>query len=175
MRIFWRWMPLVLFGLLVGLVARQLTHPMTHDIPSHWVGHPMPQFDLPPAASSRPALSFANLSDGKPKLVNIFASWCIPCATEAPVLAEIAKQGVEVDGIALRDKREDLDGFLAQNGNAYARIGGDVTSSVAIALGSTGVPESYVVDGKGIIRRQYIGELTEADISGVLAEMRAAR
>ncbi len=171
----WRWLPLVAFGLIVGVVTRALIHPTTRDLPSHWVGHPMPVFDLPPAATGRPGLSSHDLANGKPKLINIFASWCIPCATESPVLGALAKQGVEVDGIALRDTRTDLDNFLARNGNSYARIGSDVSSSVAIALGSTGVPESYVVDGKGIIRKQYIGELTEGDMSRVLDDLRAAR
>lgn len=175
MKQIWVWLPLSVFALLAGIFVAQLRHPSGNALPSHWVGHPMPQFDLPAATSSRPALSFANLANGKPKLVNIFASWCIPCASEAPVLGELAKQGVEVDGIALRDTRVDLDRFLARNGNPYAHIGGDVTSSVAIALGSTGVPESYIVDGKGIIRKQYIGEVSQADIPTLRADIKAAQ
>ena len=173
MRRLWLWVPLALFGLFMGLFMRGLLNPSSRDIPSQWVGQPMPQFILPPAASSRPGLAFANLADGRPKLVNIFASWCIPCAAEAPVLEALKQQGAEVDGIALRDRPEDLDAFLVRNGNPFTRIGGDVTSSIAIALGSTGVPETYVIDGKGIIRKQHIGELHAEDIEGLLATLRA--
>ena len=171
----WLWVPLCVFLFLMGLFARGLLNPTTHDIPSQWVGHEMPRFDLPPASSSRPGLSFANLADGKPKLVNIFASWCIPCAAEAPILGELKARGVEVDGIALRDKPADLDAFLARNGNPFTRIGGDVTSSVAIALGSTGVPETYVIDGKGVILKQHIGELHAEDIAVLVAVLGGAK
>jgi len=175
MKSFWRWLPLILFGLLAGLVTRALIFPTPRDIPSKWVGHPMPGFDLPAAAASRPGLAIRDLANGKPKLVNIFASWCIPCAAEAPVLRRMTLEGVEVDGIALRDQRADLDRFLARYGNPYRAIGGDVSSSVAIALGSTGVPETYVVDGKGIIRKQYIGQLTDADVPAVIEALRASQ
>ncbi len=172
---FWFWLPLAITALVCGVFGFSLMHPGRRDIRSQWVGQPMPQFNLPPAASSRPGLAFANLADGRPKLVNVFASWCVPCAAEAPVLAAIARQGVEIDGIALRDQTDDLDAFLLRYGNPYTRIGGDVTSSVAIALGSTGVPESYVIDGKGIILSQHIGELHDDDVAALVRLVRGAR
>lgn len=175
MRRLWLWGPLALFALLAGIFVSRLRQGSDPTIVSHWVGKPMPGMALAPAATSRPGLSSSDMTNGKPKLVNIFASWCIPCADEAGVLAQIRQRGVEVDGIALRDQREDLDAFLARNGNPYVRIGGDVTSSVAIALGSTGVPENYIVDGDGIIRHQYIGALTAADIDRVIADVKAAQ
>ncbi len=175
MRRLWLWVPLALFALCLGVFGFSLMHPTSRDIPSQWVGHPMPAFNLPAAASSRPGFALANLADGRPKLVNIFASWCIPCAAEAPLLEAIAKQGVEVDGIALRDRPADLDVFLTRNGNPYTRIGGDITSSVAIALGSTGVPETYVIDGKGIILKQHIGELHDDDVAELVALVRGTK
>jgi cytochrome c biogenesis protein CcmG/thiol:disulfide interchange protein DsbE len=175
MKRLWFWVPLGITALLFGVFGYSIMHPASRDIPSQWVGHAMPQFDLPAAASSRPGFAFANLANGKPKLVNIFASWCIPCAAEAPLLAAVSKEGVEVDGIALRDKPADLDAFLARNGNPYTRIGGDVTSSVAIALGSTGVPETYVIDGKGVILKQHIGELHEDDVVELVQLVQRAR
>jgi cytochrome c biogenesis protein CcmG/thiol:disulfide interchange protein DsbE len=175
MKRFWLWAPLGVTALLFGVFGYSLMHPASRDIPSQWVGHPMPPFNLPAAATNRPGFAFANLAYGKPKLVNIFASWCVPCAAEAPLLTTIAQQGVEVDGIALRDRPQDLDAFLARNGNPYTRIGGDVTSSVAIALGSTGVPETYVIDGKGIILKQHIGELHDDDVAELVQMVRGAR
>src|SRR3546814_3631129 len=101
----------------------------------------------------------AEFQKGKPRLLNIFASWCVPCAAEAPQLAVLKEAGVAIDGIAIRDSREDLDRFLARWGNPYARIGSDVDSSVQIALGSSGVPETFVIDGKGMIVYQHIGAI----------------
>ena len=175
MRRLWLWLPVTGFGLLLGLLLRGIMAPTSHDIPSHWVGQPMPGFNLAAASSSRPGFASANLADGKPHLVNIFASWCIPCAAEAPQLGAIAKAGIDVDGIALRDKPEDLDAFLARNGNPYARIGSDPASGVAMAMGSTGVPESYVIDGHGIIRAQQIGAIMDADVPDLVAQLRGAR
>ncbi|MBU6206310.1 MAG: redoxin family protein [Alphaproteobacteria bacterium] len=169
----WLWLPFAGFALVLGLLIHGLVAPESHDIPSQWVGQPMPHFDLPAASSSRPGFSSANLTAGKPHLVNIFASWCIPCAAEAPQLVALTKAGVEVDGIALRDRKVDLDAFLERNGNPYARIGSDTTSSVAMALGSTGVPETYLIDSKGIIRLQHIGVLYDDDVPRLIAQMKA--
>ena len=71
---------------LFGLFAYQLTQPKDEFVASAMVGQPMPDFDLPPAVEARPGLSRADLADGEPKLLNVFASWCIPCAAEAPQL-----------------------------------------------------------------------------------------
>jgi len=171
----WRWrlLPLAVFGLFGGVFVRGLLNPSSTEIPSQWVGHPMPQFNLPAAASSRPGLAFTNLADGHPKIINIFASWCIPCAAEAPMLEQLRQRGVEVDGIALRDRPTDVDAFLVRNGNPYSRIGSDVKSDVAIALGSTGVPETYVIDGQGVIRKQHIGAINPQDIDDLIATLKA--
>ena len=74
-------------------------------------------------------------------MVNVFASWCVPCIAEAPVLAELEARGVAIDGIAVRDKPEDVAAFLQRNGDPYDRIGADLQSNVQLALGSSGVPE----------------------------------
>ena len=105
----------------------------------------------------------------------MFASWCVPCIGEAPVLAELKRRGVSIEGIAVRDTPGALNAFLTRNGNPYDRIGTDRQSEVQIAFGSSGVPETFVVDGKGIIRRQYIGPLNAANIPGVLRDLEEAR
>jgi cytochrome c biogenesis protein CcmG, thiol:disulfide interchange protein DsbE len=99
----------------------------------------------------------------------------VPCIAEARVLGDMAASGVRIDGVAIRDKRADVDRFLAKNGNPYRTIGLDADSTVQIAIGSSGVPETFVVDGKGIIRFQHIGEITPADVSVVLAKLREAQ
>lgn len=175
MRKFLLWAPLMIFGLFVGIMIRGLVVPEETQVASKLVGQPVPEFTLPAAVDSHPALSSADLKSGKPVLLNIFASWCLPCITEAPILLELKKRGVEIHAIAIRDKPEDVARFLADHGNPYARIGSDVSSKVQISLGSSGVPESFVIDGKGVVRYQHIGDIRAEQIPEILAAIEAAR
>jgi cytochrome c biogenesis protein CcmG/thiol:disulfide interchange protein DsbE len=168
------WLPLAVFALFLGLVGFQLHHPAEREVQSAMIGKPIPQFTLPPANAEMPGLATVDLKDGKPKLLNIWASWCIPCAAEAPQLAKLKAQGVQIMGIAIRDKPEDVAAFLEQYGNPYARIGADNLSSVQLAIGSSGVPETFVVDGQGIIRYQHIGDIRKPDVAMLLGKLREA-
>ncbi|MFD1105798.1 DsbE family thiol:disulfide interchange protein [Sphingobium olei] len=169
------WLPLVLFLAFIGLFASGLFQPDDRIIHSRLVGQPLPAFTLPAAASDRPPLASAQLATGKPRLLNIFASWCVPCAAEAPQLMALKQAGVEIDAIAIRDARQDVDRFLARYGNPYARIGLDERSAVQIALGSSGVPESFVIDGKGRIAYQHIGDIRADDMPMILQHLKDAR
>jgi cytochrome c biogenesis protein CcmG/thiol:disulfide interchange protein DsbE len=170
-----RFAPLVLLGLiLIGLVWRLAT-PTDTDVPSRMAGKAVPTFALPPALPGKPGLSSADLATGRPRLVNIFASWCVPCIAEVRVLQILQGQGVAIDGIAIRDQPDDIAAFLAANGDPYARIGSDAQSKLQIALGSSGVPESFIVDGRGIIRYQHIGPIEPADVATILAKLEQAR
>ena len=124
---------------------------------------------------TKPALSSRDLATGQPHLVNVFASWCVPCITEVKVLAELKARGASVEGIAIRDRPEDLAVFLARNGDPYERIGDDPQSVVQIALGSSGVPESFVVDGAGVIRYQHIGPIEAGDVPMIRARLEQAK
>jgi cytochrome c biogenesis protein CcmG/thiol:disulfide interchange protein DsbE len=152
------WLPLALFVCFVALVMVGMLAPADHEVASAMIDKPLPQFDLRPAIPERPGLARKDFG-GKPRLLNVFASWCIPCAVESPQLDALAKQGVEINGIAIRDHQEDVTAFLARNGNPFTRIGADDVSSVQLAIGSSGVPETFVIDGKGVIRYQHIGEI----------------
>lgn len=169
------WAPLGLFVLFFGVVASGLISPSDTQIGSKMIGKPVPQFTLAAAVSERPGLSRAALTQGQPRLLNVFASWCIPCIAEAPVLMELKRRGVVIEGVAIRDRPQDLEQFLKRNGNPYQSIGADPQSSVQFALGSSGVPESFVVDGKGIIRHQHIGDIRSEDIPKIVAAIEAAR
>ncbi|WP_088310118.1 DsbE family thiol:disulfide interchange protein [Novosphingobium sp. B 225] len=169
------WLPLTLFIGFVALFMSGLLRPAEREIKSAMIGKPLPQFDLPAAVADRPGLSSAQMQGGQPRLLNIFASWCVPCAAEAPVLAELAAAGVEIDGVAIRDQRDDLKAFLARNGNPYARIGADDVSAVQFALGSSGVPESFIIDAKGMIRYQHIGEIRADQLPMILAKLKEAQ
>lgn len=169
------WLPLLLFALFFALFASGILQPDDRIITSKLVGKPLPAFDLPAAASDRPALSSATFATGRPRLLNIFASWCVPCAAEAPQLMALKKAGVEIDAIAIRDARPDVDAFLARHGNPYTHIGLDARSAVQIALGSSGVPETFVIDGKGRIAHQHIGDIRADDVADILQKLKDAR
>jgi cytochrome c biogenesis protein CcmG, thiol:disulfide interchange protein DsbE len=170
-----RFVPLALLVLFVGFVTWRLATPADTVIRSQLEGKPVPAFALPPALPGRMALSSADLATGKPRLVNFFASWCVPCIAEAPVLRDLKARGAIIEGIAIRDRPEDVAEFLARNGDPYDRIGADLRSSVQMALGSSGVPESFVVDGRGVIRYQHVGPIDTEDMPMILAELEKAR
>jgi len=170
-----KWAPLVAFILLGSALTYGLAKPDTTNISSKMVGASVPSFTLPPALPGLPGLSSSDLATGQPHLLNIFASWCVPCAAEAPQLKAIAQAGVPVVGIAIRDRPDALGRFLARNGNAFGAIGADDASQVQMAMGSSGVPESFVIDGKGRILSQVIGPINPQDVAGLVAAVRAAR
>jgi cytochrome c biogenesis protein CcmG/thiol:disulfide interchange protein DsbE len=165
------WLPLALFAGFVLLVIVGLLRPADREVASAMIGKPLPAFDLRPAVAARPGLKLADMASGKPKLLNVFASWCIPCAAEAPQLAQLAGQGVEINGIAIRDRAEDVAAFLGRYGNPYARIGADDVSAVQLSIGSSGVPETFVIDGRGVIRYQHIGDIRPGDVPLILAKL----
>lgn len=168
------WLPLLAFAVLLGLFAFQLTQPKNDFVQSAMIGKPMPEFSLRAAIPERPGLSSEDLSDGRPKLLNIFASWCVPCIAEAPQLAALERAGANIVGVAIRDRQEDLQVFLARHGNPFSRIGADDLSELQLAIGSSGVPETFVVDGEGVIRYQHIGDIRERDVPILLEKLREA-
>ena len=169
------WLPLGLFIAFLALVLVGLLRPAGRDIESAMIGKPLPEFALPPAITDRPGLGSADFRDGRPRLLNIFASWCIPCAVESPQLEVLRAKGVEIHGVAIRDRSEDVAAFLARNGNPFARIGKDDVSAVQMGIGSSGVPETFVIDGKGVIRYQHIGVIDARDVPTLLAELEKAQ
>ena len=170
-----RFAPLALLLAIVAALIWRLATPADTNVHSTMEGRVVPGFSLPAALPAKPALSSLDLATGQPQLVNIFASWCVPCATEVKVLQTLRDSGVAIDGIAIRDRSADLADFLARNGDPYDRIGSDPQSQVQIALGSSGVPESFVVDGKGVIRYQHIGPIERSDVPMILSKLEQAR
>jgi cytochrome c biogenesis protein CcmG/thiol:disulfide interchange protein DsbE len=169
------WLPLGLFLAFLVTVALGLYSPSDRTIRSQMVGKPVPEFALEPSVANHPPLSTSQLKAGKPRLVNVFASWCVPCKVEAPQLMALKRRGVPIDGVAVRDRPEDVARFLAQWGDPFERIGADPASRVQFALGASGVPETFVVDGKGVIRHQHIGDIRPEDVAGIYAAWEAAR
>ena len=155
--------PLALF-LLVGLfLAVGLTRdPST--LPSALVGKPAPEFALPPLEGrDQHGLSRADLG-GQPTLVNVFASWCVPCRIEHPQIARLAELGAVVHAINYKDRPEDAKAWLAELGDPFRHIGADRDGRVAIDWGVYGVPETYVVDKDGRIAYRHVGPLQPQDL-----------
>ncbi|HEY7990548.1 MAG TPA: DsbE family thiol:disulfide interchange protein [Stellaceae bacterium] len=142
-------------------------------LPSAMVGKPVPAFDLPgppapPNYSGPPVkLGFSSRDMlGHVVLVNFFASWCVPCRAEHPVLMGLGPSaGVPLVGIAYKDKPTDAVGFLQEYGNPYVAIGLDESGRTGIDFGVYGVPETYIVDKHGIIRVRHVGPLTAESVA----------
>ena len=166
--------PLAVFALLLAALAWRLAAPSDSAIRSTLVGKPLPDIKLSPLVAGGNAIALRSVT-GRPLLVNFFASWCVPCVAEASVLEELDGKGVPIFGIAVRDRPEDVARFLQRHGNPFFAIGGDPESQAQIALGSSGVPESYVVDARGIIRYQHIGPIEGDDVPVIMAELEKAR
>jgi cytochrome c biogenesis protein CcmG/thiol:disulfide interchange protein DsbE len=166
-----RFAPLAFFLLIVVALVWRLVTPDDTNVPSKLDGKPVPMFKLPAGLPTKAGLRTSDLATGTPHIVNFFASWCIPCISEVRVLQQLKAKGVVIDGIAVRDRRDDIAAFLARNGDPYERIGSDRQSRVQIALGSSGVPESFIVDGRGLIRYQHIGPIDSSDIPKILTKL----
>lgn len=169
------WLPLAGFALVLVLIVYALFWPADRTIRSAMIGKPLPTFTVPPMLPDRPGVGSAAFADGKPRLLNVFASWCIPCIAEAPVLLRLKQAGVRIDALAIRDTPDAIRTFLARNGDPYQRIGDDRQSAVQVALGSSGVPETFVIDGKGRIVLQHVGDIREDDIPEIMAALEKAK
>ena len=135
-------------------------------VPSPLVGQRVPSFDLPGQAPSTTGFSSADLlGAGRPVLVNFFASWCVPCVIEAPVLGDLKEAGIPIWGIAYKDKVAAAETFLERQGNPYMRLARDEPGRVAIDWGVYGVPETYFVDRTGIVRWRWAGPLTPDSVT----------
>ena len=170
-----RLLPVLLLVWILGTFAWRLVQPDDPAVRSQLVNRKVPAFELGSALPGAAGLRSADLASGKPRLLNLFASWCVPCIGEAPVLEELKSRGVEIDAIAIRDTQGGVAAFLARHGNPYRRIGNDPNSNAQLLLGSAGVPETFVVDGKGVIRYQHVGPIKDSDVPLILAKLEQAR
>ncbi len=158
-------LPVMLFAVVAGYFAWGLTDPDRdpNKVPSAMVGQPIPEMDLPPVEGlDLPGLSSADLKDGRATLVNFFASWCVPCRAEHPLLMALAEEGeLRLVGVNYSDAPAAAVAFLDELGNPYELVGFDPRARTGIDFGVSGVPETFVVDAEGMIRYQEIGPLTD--------------
>jgi len=155
-------LPVAVFALLVGGFYLGLGIDQ-NVLPSPLIDQPAPLFALPPLPGEEHGFSSADLA-GHVSIVNAFASWCVPCRAEHPVLNALAQsKRVPIYGIDYKDKEDAARAWIAELGNPYAAIGAD-DGRVGIDWGVYGVPETFIVDRDGRIRYKHVGPLTPADL-----------
>ena len=153
------WLPLV-GVLLLGIAFYALLGWDSHLVQSPLIGRPVPLFTLPPVQGRTLGLSSDDLK-GDVSLVNVFASWCVACREEHPLLMQLSKSGiVTLDGLNYKDVPDDAAKWLDSMGDPYTRTGADIDGRVAIDWGVYGVPETFVVDPQGRIAFKQIGPIT---------------
>jgi cytochrome c biogenesis protein CcmG/thiol:disulfide interchange protein DsbE len=126
-------------------------------LPSALIGRAVPEFDLPPIEGRDDGLSSADLQ-GEVSIVNVWASWCVPCRVEMPLLVELAARGtVPIHGINYKDAPDAALAFLEETGDPYTRIGTDRSGRTSIDWGVYGLPETFVIDEQGRIAYKHVG------------------
>ncbi|CAN7331090.1 DsbE family thiol:disulfide interchange protein [Rhizobium sp. LjRoot30] len=166
LRIFLALLPLIVFIGLAGVFLMQLgSGKDISEIPSALIGTKAPVLNLTALEGANvPALTDAAVK-GKLSLVNVFASWCVPCRQEHPILKELAKDGrITVVGINYKDRQENALRFLGELGNPYAAIGVDPNGKAAIDWGVYGIPETYLVAADGTILYKRVGPFDEKSV-----------
>jgi cytochrome c biogenesis protein CcmG/thiol:disulfide interchange protein DsbE len=135
------------------------------SIPSVLLDKPAPAFDLPAVEGlGVPGLKTADLK-GQVTVVNLWASWCLPCQAEHPLLVQLAQEsGARLVGIDYKDKPADARAFLAGLGNPFAAVGADADGRAGIEWGISGVPETFILDSQGIVRFRWVGPLNAVDL-----------
>ena len=168
-----RWLailPLLVFMALAGIFLAQLLSGRDNTtVPSALIGQPAPDTPLPPLEGvDLPGFEPSALA-GKVTLVNVWASWCVPCRQEHPVLMDLAKQGrVDIVGFNYKDKPENARRFLADLGNPYSALGTDETGRAAIDWGVYGIPETFLIGKDGNIAWKHVGPFDPQNVATTL-------
>jgi cytochrome c biogenesis protein CcmG, thiol:disulfide interchange protein DsbE len=172
-----RWLvalPLFAFMAVAALFLLRLYGGDPSKIPSALIGRPAPQTTLPPldglVHNGAPVPGFdPAVFKGKVSVVNVWASWCVPCHDEAPLLTALAKDTrMQIVGINYKDSPDNARRFLGRYGNPFAAVGVDGNGRASIEWGVYGVPETFVVGRDGTIRYKLVGPVTPANLDSVL-------
>lgn len=158
--------PIGLFALMIVAFAAGLGRDPT-KLPSTLIDKPLPAFDLPAVRPGDAGLKSADVT-GEPRLLNVFASWCVSCKLEHPVLLQLKSEGVPIDGLDWKDEPADGARYLTEQGDPYRLAGNDKSGRAGIDLGVAGVPETFLVDRNGRVRYKHIGPISPDDWSGVI-------
>ncbi len=153
--------PIALFALVVAAFAAGLGRDPS-KLPSTLIDKPLPAFDLPSLGAGTQGLKSSD-GAGEPRLLNVFASWCVSCRIEHPVLLRLKAEGVPIDGLDWKDKPADGERYLEEQGDPYRLTGNDVSGRAGIDLGVAAVPETFLVDARGRVRYKHIGPISPDD------------
>ena len=161
--------PLVLFAALAGVFLLNIDKDAS-VVPSVLIDKPAPEFSLPPLPGREKGLSRADLTQGDVSVLNVFASWCIPCRAEHPLIKRLSREAnVPVYGLNYKEKApEDGVKWLDELGDPYAAVGMDLSGRTGIDFGVYGVPETFIIDGNGQIRYKHVGPVTVEVLEKVL-------
>jgi cytochrome c biogenesis protein CcmG/thiol:disulfide interchange protein DsbE len=155
--------PVVIFLGLSWLLYIGLFQGPPSELPSPLVGKTAPDIALPALDAEAQNFTRGELGQGKPVIVNFWASWCAPCRIEHSTLQALAaRKGITLYGVDYKDDPKNARSFLSELGNPFSKIDQDREGRVSIDWGVTGVPETFVIDGKGVIRVHYAGPLNDA-------------
>lgn len=164
-----RLLPVIFFAVVAGFFAMALRSGDPSLLPSTMVGKEVPKGDFPPVegletADGKPETGFtsADLAKGRVSVVNYWASWCVPCIEEHPVLVKLkSASDVDIYGINYKDRADAARRFIGRFGNPYTAVGTDAQGRAAIEWGVYGTPETFVVNGKGQIVYKHVGPISE--------------
>lgn len=160
-------LPLAVFLVMAGFLAVGLNRD-PREVPSPLVDKPAPAFNLPRLDAPEQMMSTQDLR-GQVWLLNVWASWCVACRQEHPLLVDLARAGTaKVYGLNYKDKREDAIGMLRKTGDPYVKSVSDTEGLVGIDYGVYGVPETFVIDKQGVIRYKQIGPITPEALRNTL-------
>ncbi|HEY3779119.1 MAG TPA: DsbE family thiol:disulfide interchange protein [Rhizomicrobium sp.] len=162
-------LPAIALAGLLYLFFHSLNGPPPDELPSALIGRPAPATKLPALDAAATAFSQTDFRAGHVTVLNIWASWCVPCRAEAPALAALSKiPGVALYGMVYEDKPQAAREFLKDVGNPFSRIDLDKDGRAGIEWGIYGVPETFVVDPRGVIRLRYAGPITGETLDRVI-------
>jgi len=169
----WALAPLIVFGFLAAAFAFSLSQGDPSKLPSALIGKPIPEATFEALADLRskgqPVLGFSSsdLAGDGVKVVNFWASWCVPCVQEHPLLIALNERtGVPIYGVNYKDQPAAARRFIGRYGNPYAKVGVDPNGRGAIEWGVYGMPETFVIDGKGRIAYKHVGPISEQSLLG---------
>lgn len=157
----WFLIPLIIFAAVMVMLYFRLGQP-TEIVTNTALERPVPAFELPLLSDTSRIMTNDNLPD-EPFLMNVWGSWCPTCVVEHPFLMELEERGVNLVGVNYKDEIGDALSYLNRGGDPFSMSIQDSSGQFALDLGLTGAPETFIVDGNGIIRQHIIGEINEAN------------
>lgn len=169
-----RILPFIPVAVLAAMAVLFATYGLHHDPqvqPNALIGQPLPTTAFPPLEGGQPTPA-KPLLNGKPGLVNLFGSWCGPCAPEAPQLMKLKQAGVNIVGVTWMDQPGNTSAFLDRYGDPFSRVlmGGD---QAAVEFGITAAPETFIVNSKGMVVDKRTLPLTDADVPVIIDKLKS--